>query len=568
MRASRFAAAFLFLLAPLLTVFPCPSEASMVDMSDGEDDVMLHGYRTVQTGDHPEIDILSLSSSASLQSITIELTMDDDVTDGFGYTYSITASGVNVVYQEGMFMAWRWVGEAQELDNVQTGVNGPVITAIVPRTLIGSELVLNATNQYLPPADPDTEGPETYFDKAGEMEGGGGSPGVGGFEKDIDDESGDVALRYWAVSPTDDENLDITAFRMEHISGAVKFELTLAGKVEDHPKVNYTLYGGGMEVRYTNGEGFRMVGGAEYRIDDVVVEDGRLEIEVETDSDESSVGLAFAAAIRLTGGGSFIIDTVPEDPYSSTELLPFAPGNSEKVVIEVASEDSAVMRRTFSGFTADGSFSIRSAADSDRDGSVSEVEAVDLFRETFQEVRTGHGTAVKMDGRTGELVLDLDTLGLTGAVGSADDIEITWTLNYSFSVPVEGSHTFEVDYPADPLPGMGAGDRTDPERELELRIILGEGLRFHPLTLRPEELANSMNVDADRIEYAVSGEEVDDFHLGELRFDFSRDAERDDDDDAASVDGEDEELWPFILILMAMIAVMVGIYIWSRTRET
>ncbi|MFW3146592.1 MAG: hypothetical protein ACMUIE_07250 [Thermoplasmatota archaeon] len=538
-------------------------------MTDEEEDVMLHGYKTTETGDHPEIDIISLVSSASIQSITVELTMEDDVTDGFGYTYSISASGVVVLYQEGIFRAWRWVGEVQELDNVQMGVNGRIITAVIPRTLIGSELVLNATNQYLPPMDPDMEGPETYYDEAGEIDGVNGSPGVGGFEKELEDDSGDVVLRYWAVQRTEDQSLDIIEYSIDQIYEGTRFELSLMGDVADDPRVNYTLYGGGIEVRYSNGKAYRVEGGAEFPIDDVAVDGNHLEIIVETGEGDLTVGLAFAAAIRMQQEGAYSMDTVPEDPFSSTDLLPFAPGSREDTLIEVLFDLNVVVTRSFSGFTADESYSIRSAMDENDDGSVSEDEMWDFFRESILEVQIAHGAAVKMDAKAGDLSVDLDTEGMIGLLGSPDVLTVKWTLNYSFSDSPGDSHTFEMDYPTNPLPEISTDGSEGPERELHINIILDRGFKLYPLTLRPEELANSMNMEANRIEHTILGREADDFRLGDLQFEFYMDAEKDDDDDDdASGDGEDEELWPFILILIAMVTVMAAIFVWSRSRET
>ncbi|MEA3559614.1 MAG: hypothetical protein U9R75_10205 [Candidatus Thermoplasmatota archaeon] len=559
-------AALTIIMICITTAVPVKG-ADIMEITDERGDVIWKGYVTCDVDGYGEIDVISLTSSASLQHVTVELRLEDDVTDEIGYIYSISISGVNVAYQEGQFQVWRWDNGPVEIENVQTGVNGDSITCIVPRTAITGDLILNATAQYYVPSGLDAS-QENYFDSIGDFGPGTRAPAIADLERDYSDPEGDVEMSYIDEEIVTDGSLDILIFSAD-LHEDLLFMMSLEGDVATDGSVNYSFIGGDVEARYLGGDRAYLFedGEIEEELDDVEISGSDLRITVPGRYIDGSLGAVFAAARSEGEQGSYLLDMVPDDPYTYRDILPFPPGENEELHIFVQGPDHIQMKREFYGFSYREAEDIRNMFDADDDGSITEQEVKYHFHGLEDGTLAGiHEEDMKVDGRSGSLTMTLETEYLIGPVGSDDDIRFIWTMDFSFDAPKRDVHTIELDVETDPLKGSLIWSHARTSSGLHLVIELNMTWRLEPLTLEPDVICNYMDVDAARIDQEMDPVNAARFDIGDVHFQiFERSLA---DDDTSEEDDEPEgRFWVYIIILIAIIAVIVSIYLWSKSRE-
>ncbi len=554
----------LFLISTLL-----PAGASdLLEMTDEKGDVIWRGFVSRQVDGYREIDIVSLTSSASLQDVTVELTMKDDVSDSLGYVYSVSAFGINIAYTEGDFQVWKWENEIIEIDNVQTGVNGEVITCVLPRTVISGELMLNATAQYYIPSGLVTSS-ENYYDGVGEFGEGTRAPSIGDLDRHYIDPSGDVEMSYYDERTVNKGAVDILFFSAD-LNDDIIFSISMEDDIAVDGTINYSFFGAGIEVIYSGGDTAFIIddGILGETLDDVEISGPNLMVTVPGSEVKSSLGPAFAAVRMDEGDESYSIDMVPDDPYAYNDLLPFPSGEKELLSIHVQSPERVVMTREFTGFSSREAEDIRSMLDDDGDGSVTRLE-LDLFFKPSSDIslEDSHESDVRLDGRIGSLTMSLSTEGILGSSPSSGEVRITWKLAYTFDSPSRDTHHIELEGPSDPLRSYTFYPGTQGSTSLHLRIELNSSWRLDPLSLEPSIISNHMGPDAGTIDMEMDPEEYSRFEAGELYFEFYRRSEYDD-DEVADDQEEGGFLWLYISILVGMLIVIVMIHIWSKSRET
>lgn len=557
------------LLSLIIILSPLSAQgADTVEISDESGDVLWKGYRTQQVEGFREIDIISLTSEASVQDVTIELTMDDDVSDEVGYIYSISASGINVAYREGEFQVWKWDDDIIAVDNVQTGVNGDKITCIVPRKMFTSDLVLNATAQYYIPSGHET-GSENYFDSAGEF-GPGTRVSIIDLTRDYDDPDGDVEMSYYDERTEDDPSVDILSISAD-LDGDLSLSLSMDEDIVDDGTIVYTILCAGLELRYTGGQSAWSIedGELEDEIEDVTIDDDLLQMRVPEGLISSSLGPVVGHVRKEASDGSHIMDMVPNDPYSYNDLLPFPPGDTESLEILVQGPGGITLRRVYGGFSERQGEDIRSTIDTDDDQAVSQEELDSFFSPILDgTLEEGLSVDIKVNDRPGTMDISLSTKGLIGPVLSSEELIITWTMEFVFETGGKDRHKVTLDVQSDPFRGSTIDESMDRKGSLKLLIEVNRTWRFEPLTLEPSIISNYMDIEARTIEMDMDPEETSRFDIDDIGFEiYRRNIETDDDDEAEGGGSQAGDIWIYITILVLMVIVLAILYTWSKSRE-
>ncbi|MGA1873300.1 MAG: hypothetical protein ACMUHY_06470 [Thermoplasmatota archaeon] len=560
-----FAAAAFLLATALLIALPEVSASETISLTDGIDDVMRTGYVDTRIGGNPELDIVSLASSESISDVTVVMSCSGNIEDSVGYLYTITVSGIHISYQEGAFDVWRIGSEIQRVDNVLTDVSGSEMSVIVKKTSILGDFIINCTsNRY---AVDWTQGAasESYYDRAGEIEGASRAPPVGGYTKTYEDPEGDVRLIYLDIEPVEEDGLDIIGVTM-NVDQDIEIILELGDDPLTGGDTTYTVYMLNSRIIWTAGEA-RLVredepsSSLESDVDGSVIT-----IDIPSDRIEGELGGVVVQARRTVDESTYEEDLLPDDPYTISELLPFPPGSARSLSLIVNGPRNILMERSYSGFSAQAEEDIRNSMDADDDGSVSEGEVEDFLEATLVSILSDHIEDLTVDGRTGDMAVTLMHEGLVGSVGSGAPVVITWSMNFTFDIRGEGPHMIELGIEHfDPrlLPSPGIGEE---EARYDVIIEVSQGWSVNPLSLEPPELANDMDLAGRSIEHSRSGEDAREFDAGSIRFRIGPVTDQDDDDDT---EGEvDEDLtWLYVLILVIMVVVIAGIVIWSRREE-
>jgi len=552
-----------FFLLLMVSLLPNSVSAEDIVITDDTGDVLRTGYVDTEVGGYDEIDIISLISTESIGDVTVVLECADDITDEVDYFYTISVSGIHISYQDGQFEVWRLGPEIQSVDNVQTGVAGKKMTAVLKKTTVGSELIMNATTQYY--AMDWTKGAttESYYDMEGDFEGGAGST-VGDYSQTYMDENDDVRVIYLDERSSDEDGMDIISLSIDH-GQDVELRLELDHDPILDVSMTYTVFIGKSRVIWSDGS-------AKFRSED---EDT---VEISSSVDENIIAMTIPGEHFEDGIGgvivrsrwdidknTFIQDLLPNDPNSISELLPFPTGSRREINFRIRSPGEVIMERTYSNFPSQAREDIRSSIDTDDDGSVDSSE-VEAFLNGLQEeiLSTDHEEDLLMNNKKGDMEISISHTGLIGQVGSGSSITIEFILEYSFTASGTGEHTYDVNIDFY-QPGITGSLRYDEDTvEYLVRIDVEAGWKMDPLTLEPAELSNYLTLNGTSIEYEMTGDEAREFDPGSISFGVRNSGQVMDDDDTGD---EDDLTWLYILILIVMLVIVTGIVLWYRREE-
>jgi hypothetical protein len=552
----------------LISILPASDITSgeRISLTDEEEDVVWSGFTQRKAGGHGEIDIISLESKESITDITVVLGMAEDISAEMGYLYTVSIGGIHVSYQEGTFEVWRWDNAVEPVDNVQTGIAQDEITVVLSKSKVQSPLVLNATAQMYLIDWVTGRTKENYFDKVGNFDEGSRAPAIGDYEFAYTDPEGDVYVSYRDEDIVDEPGLDIISVHVDR-GDEVQVSLELGGPPEMEDVTRYIIVMGHLWVEISAGSA------RVYRDDrlemttDVDLSGNTMLVEVPLSLFEEDLGIIVAMAKREIDRDTYIIDQLPDDLSSVSELLPFAPGSRREIDIHVSSPSNVVMTRSYGGFSQAAAEAVRGSIDADGDGYVSSAEAEEIFPPVGGEgEEDDHLSDLRMDGRTGSLTIRVDHSGLIGDIYSNEDLSITWAFNFTFTPGSGDSHSLDVDI--DYLdPGiLIPSDEPMEEEVYRVKIWMGQGWRIDVLTLEPPELSNSADLQGTSVDHEFSGEDARDFDSGSIEFDMIRvsDSGETDDDE---VEDDDGPTWLYIMILFVMILVVAGAVMWSRRED-
>ncbi len=570
-RAGRSNAAFtvatilLFLISGILFVPDIINGEGLV-ITDSTDDVIRTGYVDVKIGGYDEIDISSLKSTETISDMTITMTCVDDITDEIGYLYTISVSGIHIALQEGAFEVWRLGGEVQSVDNVQTGYSNNEITVVVMKTSIVGDVIINGTTNFDTVDWTKGSTTESYYDLVGEIDDRTRAPGPGDYTFNIDDDEGDVRLIYLDEEPEEEAGLDIVSLSITQ-GANVRLDLLLDDTPIRDDQVTYTIFLGKDRVEWSNGEAFHFSDDESRSSVGSTVSDETIEITIPEDDLQDELGGIIVRARWDVDESTFIQDLLPDDPYSISELLPFPPGQRREIKLEMISPEEVIMKRTYSGFLPQSREDIRSSIDTNDDDEVVDQEIDEFISGIMDDISTSdHQGDLEMDGKEGEMELDIQYSGLKGPVDSSTSIEISFIQIFTFDLSDKWDLSYDVEIEfIDPVivPPLMIEEN---DLEYLIYINISGDWEIDPLSLEPAELSNHLSAGGMEIELLLSGERAREFDPGSLSFGIRVPIGVGDDDDNAASSGNDLT-WLYVLILVVMLVVMGGVFLWYRRED-
>jgi hypothetical protein len=563
MRNGILAGSTVFLLVAMTYLVPVPAEADGIVITDDPGDVIRTGYVDMEVGDNEEIDIISLRSTETITDVTVVLECAEDITDEVSYLYTITVSGIHISYQDGVFEVWRLGSDFQPVDNVQTGVAGNEITAILKKTAIGSELILNATTNFY--ALDWTKGAttESYYDMVGDFENGQGSA-VGDYTQTYSDDSGDVRVIFLDERPSDEDGMDIISISVDQRTD-IELQLELGGDPIIEGSAVYTVFLGKSKVKWSEGEG-RFYPEDEGSLEiDTSYEDNLITITLPGEYFEEGVSGLIVRSRWDIDENTFIQDLLPDDPHSISELLPFPTGLRRELEIRILSPGNVIMKRTYSNFPSQAKEDIRSSIDTNDDGEVDGPE-LDGFLDGLESdiLSSDHDGDLILDMRTGEMELSIDHSGLIGSVGSYSEIEIGFLMEFTFQTTEVWDLRYDIEIEFF-QPGITGSLRLeDSENQYIVSVVVGSGWEIDPVALKPAELSNFLSSNGTFIEYELTGEDARDFDPGSISIGIRIKDQIDDDDE---IEGEEDLTWLYVIILIIMLLIVAGLLLWYRQED-
>jgi hypothetical protein len=440
------------------------------------------------------------------------------------------------------------------------------ITVVLSKSKVQSPLVLNATAQMFQIDWVSGRTKENYFDKVGNFGDGSRAPAIGDYEFTYNDPDGDVYVSYRDENVVDEPSLDVISVHVDR-EDDVEVSLELGGPPEMVEDTRYVLIMGHVWVEIEQDRA------RVYRDDhlesspDVEITDNTMFVTISRSLFEEDLGIIIAMARREIDRDTYVVDWLPDDLTSISELLPFAPGSRREIEIDIRSPSNVVMTRSYRGFSQAAAEAVRASMDSDSDGHVSQSEADEIFPPYGdQEEVSEHLFDLLLDGGTGDLSISIDHQGLAVDVGSGDELVIMWTFNFTFSPGSGDSHSIDVDIDYyDPGILVPREDIYNGEF-YNVRIRTGEGWRIDVLTLDPPELSNSANLQGTEVDHQFRDEDARDFDAGSIDLEIIPKEENGGTDDDTE-ENDDALTWLYILILIVMILIVAGAVIWSRREE-
>jgi hypothetical protein len=552
-----------FFLLAMMYLFPVPAEGRGIVITDDPGDVMRTGYVDMEIGGNSKIDIVSLSSTETIVDVTVVLECVEDITDEVGYLYTITVSDIHISYQDGIFEVWRLGTDVQPVDNVQTGVAGKEMTAVLKKTTVGSELIINATTQFY--ALDWTKGAttESYYDLVGDFENGQGSA-VGDYTQTYNDDNGDVRVIFLDEQPSDEDGMDIISISIDQ-----RMDIELQLELEDAPIIDgsaeYTIFIGKSEVIWSEGEG-RFYPEDEGSLDiDSSYEDNLITITLPGEYFDESVGGVIVRSRWDIDENTFIQDLLPDDPHLISELLPFPAGLSRKMKIEIRSPENVIMKRIYSHFPSQAREDIRSSIDINDDGDVDDSELEEFLDRLESDVLSSdHDGDLTLDKKAGEMELSIEHSGLIGPVGSGSEIEIVFLMEFTYQTADVWDLRYDIEIEFF-QPGITGSLRLE-DREIQYIVLIEVrgGWEIDPIALEPAELSNFLSSNGTFIEYELTGESARDFDPGSISIGIRVKDQIDDDDET----GDEEDLtWLYVIILIIMLIIVAGLLLWYRQED-
>jgi hypothetical protein len=563
MRDGILVGSMVFFLLAMMYLFPVPAEGRGIVITDDPGDVMRTGYVDMEIGGNSKIDIVSLSSTETIVDVTVVLECVEDITDEVGYLYTITVSDIHISYQDGIFEVWRLGTDVQPVDNVQTGVAGKEMTAVLKKTTVGSELIINATTQFY--ALDWTKGAttESYYDLVGDFENGQGSA-VGDYTQTYNDDNGDVRVIFLDEQPSDEDGMDIISISIDQ-----RMDIELQLELEDAPIIDgsaeYTIFIGKSEVIWSEGEG-RFYPEDEGSLDiDSSYEDNLITITLPGEYFDESVGGVIVRSRWDIDENTFIQDLLPDDPHLISELLPFPAGLSRKMKIEIRSPENVIMKRIYSHFPSQAREDIRSSIDINDDGDVDDSELEEFLDRLESDVLSSdHDGDLTLDKKAGEMELSIEHSGLIGPVGSGSEIEIVFLMEFTYQTADVWDLRYDIEIEFF-QPGITGLLRLE-DREIQYIVLIEVrgGWEIDPIALEPAELSNFLSSNGTFIEYELTGESARDFDPGSISIGIRVKDQIDDDDET----GDEEDLtWLYVIILIIMLIIVAGLLLWYRQED-
>jgi hypothetical protein len=563
MRDGILVGSMVFFLLAMMYLFPVPAEGRGIVITDDPGDVMRTGYVDMEIGGNSKIDIVSLSSTETIVDVTVVLECVEDITDEVGYLYTITVSDIHISYQDGIFEVWRLGTDVQPVDNVQTGVAGKEMTAVLKKTTVGSELIINATTQFY--ALDWTKGAttESYYDLVGDFENGQGSA-VGDYTQTYNDDNGDVRVIFLDEQPSDEDGMDIISISIDQ-----RMDIELQLELEDAPIIDgsaeYTIFIGKSEVIWSEGEG-RFYPEDEGSLDiDSSYEDNLITITLPGEYFDESVGGVIVRSRWDIDENTFIQDLLPDDPHLISELLPFPAGLSRKMKIEIRSPENVIMKRIYSHFPSQAREDIRSSIDINDDGDVDDSELEEFLDRLESDVLSSdHDGDLTLDKKAGEMELSIEHSGLIGPVGSGSEIEIVFLMEFTYQTADVWDLRYDIEIEFF-QPGITGSLRLE-DREIQYIVLIEVrgGWEIDPIALEPAELSNFLSSNGTFIEYELTGESARDFDPGSISIGIRVKDQIDDDDET----GDEEDLtWLYVIILIIMLIIVAGLLLWYRQED-
>lgn len=540
--------ASVLLLTALLAYGLIPVDGSYQGQSvlDADDDLILHNVKEKKVSGHPELDIVSLETFDRGTRVEAYLTMLGDVSETFGYIYTMSIGGVEILFDNGTFQITGPEGEDYNND-IDAEVNGQQLTAMVPKLRMedGDFMINGSATEYI--LDHTSEKTlENYYDH---VEARSTNP-ISKYQMDVDDERNDVRLSYIDLSEGSGTHIDILSVKIDRSGSLWSMEMEFTGEPASSRFVTYE-FGLGQDIFMLQEEELQSLVGT--RKPSGHIYDGN-SLRITFSGEGPKPGeVIFGLAREDLEGGSWLEDKCPENRRRQLDLFPCDLGRVFSLELEIESIGSGSLSIYTTDLGANTESALWNGMDGDSSGSVETAEVNGVI----SPVRLGLMDAplVTVNGRSA--VKDL-----TFSANGMDDGEIS--LGWDCDIETGSS---ELDGLTISLTPFRFPDRLDPEdvMDLEISIKVPEGYKIVPDSIEPDIMVNHLGMEPNLI--TISSRDPQDLDLVTTGLSFNIKKEDQGEQGDEPVIYEDVPRSFYLIVILIAVSVMIFMYVRSRKKS-
>jgi len=513
---------------------------------DVQEDITLYNVKERKVGGHPELDIVSLETFDRGTWVDAYLTIVDDISETFGYIYTMSIGGVEVIFDNGTFM----VSSQREddlLDFVEVEVNGQQLHAEVPKLRMdeGDFIINGSASEYI--LDHTSEITlENYYDSvSGET-----TNPLAKYQVEATDDRNDVRFSYLDISIRDSPSLDMISMTVERKSAQYALIMEFADPPVNSQFLSYEFGIGSDRFLLTGEEVTTLVG--ERRPSGHLYDGNTVAIYYSGEAPSPGEVLSGKAREELEGG-SWLEDSCPDNNAKQLDIFPCDLGSRFTFAFEFMTLGEGSLMVSTSDLTSDQEWALLKGIDADSDGNVETGEIEGAVAPIKAEIL--YLPLASVDGSNGITDLDFVMDGI-----DEDEISLGWECEFDTGLDSGNEVVFSI-------PPFRHGDLIDPEEEmvLEMYIKVPEGYRIVPGSLEPDGLANHLDQDPNELIVSSSDPADLDLFTTGVNFRIEKIEESNPADDPVAY--EDAPTWFFVLAILLVVGIMIWMYIRARKKR-